>query len=1099
MRCCPPQASFGASLVGICLLQLLVSIVLVWYVGYRSTQSLISALSEQLRDAALESLCVDLHTTLVSPMRAVLALSSMMSMTVPDLANTITLQNRSGVLAAISLIPLLFPEASSAGCSTRNGELVAMINISATTTLLSTDLPFKDGIMYALQDGSSNFTVDFKVPMNPADRSALNPLPDFNLSQTSADLGDTNYSLYPYHPELSAQFLAGAAAQGNYAWSSIFPLSVRGDYSAVSATKATLTSDGQVGYVCYSSIYLNRLGDLLQALKPVYGEQGLSVVLDARSGQLLAVSDDSLSQLVGEVLYDDSSDPLLSLLASVLIAKGLLVSSLYPTVVFPNASSFPADFIQESTKFTSFPAFSAVPVSLYGDAYHVQATVLSSTGQTWVVVIVSKDSDFDGDVERQQLLVGLISMAVLVASIVAMLLFTRCLTRPLRRMVTYMTEVTDVDASLAPVQQVQTTVPRSEQLNDILLRWRTMKSRENEQHRCGGFGICPRSSVSRLNGPPLITELAELHCSFESMLNQLVLTAKQAEEAVDAKRQFIRYVFHEVRVPLNAITLGLAQLKAMADNGAEEQEGEQLKERGEIVNLVHGQTLVVGHILNDVLSLHKIEDGGFTLQYAPFSLESLVLATMKSFLPSVHDKQLSFTLNLVDLSVWLFSGTSTQPQKLPRVDVVGDKYRLRQVLANLLSNAIKFTPPSHSITVSVEVKKVTQSLVGSRRGSKRLSGVGQPVAVQLMTNDQVDGMDLCLPAGVAHEGVIVITVRDSGVGISEEGRRKLFMPYMQVLPGELQQGGGTGLGLSISQSLMKLHGGCLEYRSNEPDTGSSFCMTVPMRMQLRPPELKLSAEQHSKGIALFGPAEDRETENSAFLEIEAQRRPESAAVQLRLSQSGSSEMLSLLPRQSLLTPRIRAISSPADACISASMFSPSSPPTSASDFASVLPNIQRSAASHLTSSSSRSRSLTASNEDRLRVLVAEDSLPNLKLLLMTLRRMGAVAHGVENGQQCIDEFAHGSQYDMVFMDGNMPVLSGLEATRRLRAMGLSLPIYALTGNAMTEDQQEFLDAGATPPVLTKPIHQHVLQRLLSDAKQQKDKVKRKPHVLPQTS
>ena len=126
----------------------------------------------------------------------------------------------------------------------------------------------------------------------------------------------------------------------------------------------------------------------------------------------------------------------------------------------------------------------------------------------------------------------------------------------------------------------------------------------------------------------------------------------------------------------------------------------------------------------------------------------------------------------------------------------------------------------------------------------------------------------------------------------------------------------------------------------------------------------------------------------------------------------------------------------------------------------------------------------------LRVLVAEDSLPNLKLLLMLLRKMKVECVGVENGQLAVNAFKpwreHQLQgdagfalpFDLLLIDGNMPVLGGIEATRQLRAMGVSIPIYAVTGNAMAEDTQEFLRAGANSPVLTKPVQQRELKKII---------------------
>jgi CheY-like chemotaxis protein len=118
-------------------------------------------------------------------------------------------------------------------------------------------------------------------------------------------------------------------------------------------------------------------------------------------------------------------------------------------------------------------------------------------------------------------------------------------------------------------------------------------------------------------------------------------------------------------------------------------------------------------------------------------------------------------------------------------------------------------------------------------------------------------------------------------------------------------------------------------------------------------------------------------------------------------------------------------------------------------------------------------------------------MPNLKLLLVLLRKMRTEAVGVENGQLAVERFREWHEhhkrrdvgfplpFDLVLMDGNMPILGGIEATRQLRAMGVGIPIYAVTGNAMAEDTADFLRAGANAPVLTKPIQQKELQKILS--------------------
>jgi CheY-like chemotaxis protein len=118
-----------------------------------------------------------------------------------------------------------------------------------------------------------------------------------------------------------------------------------------------------------------------------------------------------------------------------------------------------------------------------------------------------------------------------------------------------------------------------------------------------------------------------------------------------------------------------------------------------------------------------------------------------------------------------------------------------------------------------------------------------------------------------------------------------------------------------------------------------------------------------------------------------------------------------------------------------------------------------------------------------RVLVVEDSPPNRKLLLSLLRLLRVDPVGAENGQVCVDLFAdtvaHGAPmpFDLVLIDGSMPVLSGLEATTILRKQGIRIPIIAVTGNALAEDVQAFLQAGADA-VLLKPTGRQALVQAL---------------------
>ena len=343
---------------------------------------------------------------------------------------------------------------------------------------------------------------------------------------------------------------------------------------------------------------------------------------------------------------------------------------------------------------------------------------------------------------------------------------------------------------------------------------------------------------------------------------------------------------------VNAVMLGLADLRSSC--GQQGAVSEWTDEQRDVLDIVHEQSQVVGRILNDVLSLHKIEDGALTLQYSPFSLESMILSTMQSFQPGIHDKQIHYTAQLQTVQQFVFTESGAEElQRLPQVDVVGDKYRLRQVLANFLSNAIKFTPNLGNVHVSLAILPASPSQPvhhtlqqRSNRPSLHSSpspspspGAGDspsssPVAGQhaIHIRTQSSGavpsahsaangggvvqqpsnvaagfgaLSVVWPSGVPSSATFRISVRDTGVGVSAADQTKLFSPYMQILPGELQKGAGTGLGLSISQNLIRIHGGQIGYAVPDDGRGSEFYMEVPMEMLFRQPNNALHATGHS--------------------------------------------------------------------------------------------------------------------------------------------------------------------------------------------------------------------------------------------------------------
>ena len=307
VTCSPFRLSFRLTLVLLCILQVVVSVGIVWYLGYSNSESLIGTLSSQLRETALVEITGQVHDQMVRPMRAVNQLQYSYGRSQPNLSDlTYGVRNSTGLFADLSFVVFNFPEISGAGCSTRHNIFVAAINISAYLAAGASPAATNgvtSGFAYALQTYNNSMAV-YHYPPQPSPNTNPNwPVPDFNQTSTVAQLGQMWYTVNPFVPSQRPQYVAAAAAKGAFAWSPVYQLaaatnssvarSAQQNQSLIAAAKAYMTPDGSVGYVCFASVFLSRLGDLLRSLSVSYGPNGLALITD-RHGVPLASSDNAL-------------------------------------------------------------------------------------------------------------------------------------------------------------------------------------------------------------------------------------------------------------------------------------------------------------------------------------------------------------------------------------------------------------------------------------------------------------------------------------------------------------------------------------------------------------------------------------------------------------------------------------------------------------------------------------------------------------------------------------------------------------------------------------------------------------------------------------
>jgi len=307
------------------------------------------------------------------------------------------------------------------------------------------------------------------------------------------------------------------------------------------------------------------------------------------------------------------------------------------------------------------------------------------------------------------------------------------------------------------------------------------------------------------------------------------------KDLLEAKRQFVRFVSHEVRTPLNSVSMGLTVMKEeiaqslgykSADemlespekgnskglkNKSSAKKEESSRDWFNLAHEVHTSAQSSVDVLNDLLNYDKIENGSLALELTVVPIWGLVDRTISEFKLPMTSKSIDLHFNLPELEL-IADGTSQSETMMAQgrvrdQKVLGDTVRITQVLRNLVSNAIKFTPEGGDIYVEAKWEKATGAT--KRKGK---------------------AYDLKNKSRVVHEptGNLIITVKDTGAGMTKAQLKQLFGQGIQFNVNELQHGNGSGLGLYIAMGIVEQHDGSLVCDSEGLGLGTTFTMTVPL-------------------------------------------------------------------------------------------------------------------------------------------------------------------------------------------------------------------------------------------------------------------------------
>ena len=511
---------------------------------------------------------------------------------------------------------------------------------------------------------------------------------------------------------------------------------------------------------------------------------------------------------------------------------------------------------------------------------------------------------------------------------------------------------------------------------------------------------------------------------FNARLNK---AAKEAEAANRAKSDFLSAMSHDIRTPMNAI-LGLTTI---AQRNVDDQ--------AIVKDSLHKIGLAGNHLLtliNDILDISKVESGKLTLTPAVFSIVESIENLVNISQPMVKEKNIDFR----------FRTNAIEHEYL-----YADQLRINQVLINILSNALKYTEPHGS--VAVDLQEQESDIPGTVR--------------------------------------LVYRVADTGIGMSEEFMEHMYESFSRQTDSRVNKVQGTGLGLAITKQMVDLMGGVIECQSKQGE-GTTFTITLDVPI----------AEQEVEDMTLESVDALLVDDDEVVLQT-AQYTFDSLDARVDVASSGAQALEMVGARHSShndysvvvvdwkmpdmdgieVVRRVRALVGDQVPIVLISAYDWSDIEESAKEAGAdgfISKPLFKSTLYHAINELLHLSETSATHEDDhsdlagTRVLVAEDNDINWEIMNMLLDMYGIESVHAENGQVAVDLLSSSEPeaFDLVFMDVQMPVMNGVEATKAIRALSderiSTIPIIATTADAFSEDVAMCMDAGMNGHI-AKPI------------------------------
>ncbi len=517
-------------------------------------------------------------------------------------------------------------------------------------------------------------------------------------------------------------------------------------------------------------------------------------------------------------------------------------------------------------------------------------------------------------------------------------------------------------------------------------------------------------------------------------LETLVDTAKEdkltALQANEAKSLFLANMSHEIRTPLNGI-VGFTEILRSTELTGEQEE---------FLSIIDKSSENLLSIINNILDLSKIESN-------KIEIENIVFDAAEEFESAVETYSVGAAEKNIDLNFYMDPTISNK--------LKGDPTKIKEILINLLSNAIKFT--SYGGEINLVIEKVAE-----------------------------------------NDNLLKFSIQDNGIGMSKDQQSRIFDAFSQADVSVTRKYGGTGLGLTISSQFVELMGGELELESAK-DHGTTFYFTIPLEEvtsteanythaftditigkyeQDIPTKLDSYLEKY---FEYFGPAVKHFESVGELKELNDHDVCKNYWIDIDKARQNIMDALANIDKSKLV--------------IIANVTSRAKIEEFGIDQENViykpitltkLKNILSKSATTTPQMLEESIKETATKFDA-RVLVTEDNIINQKLITRILEEHGITVDIANNGLESFEK-RRNNDFDLIFMDIQMPVMDGIEATHEILDYEEDeevphVPIVALTANALKGDRERFMSEGMDE-YITKPIETsellYILNKFLSD-------------------